>query len=414
MTDKSVQRLRELAEQVREIAELPVQKENIKLWKAVNDLHMVRPVLHTRDLSTEVLAYEDELTTQIEDKFLQKLELDLLARIYEWKHLRLDRVIEPTIRCQCVIHDTGFGLPTARDLAQAGNKKSAYFESSIFTMDDIEKIQTPRVSYDSETTMKNYNRMKEIFDGILEVKLFGRNRFRHVPWDDLLTWMGIEEGMHYFTSKPDMMHAAAKRYVEAITSQVKQYEDLGLLSSNNSFDDIGNNDPGFTEQLPGPTESGVGAKLKDMWGNVTDQIMTCVSPAMSQDFALTYEKRYAENFGLLSYGCCERVDNKIANLREAFPTLRKISVSPYTKLERAMERIGSDYVVCFKPNSSYLMAKEFNSKYFRDELVNVCDLARKYNSNLVINMKSIITLEGDPTRLWKWCDLAQEVIAGYY
>ena len=100
-----IERLRDLAKQVREISELPIQERNKKLWMSVNDLKMIRPVLHVRDLQISILEYEDELKPTIEDTFLQGLELDLLMRLYEWKHLRLDRVVEPIIKCNCVISD---------------------------------------------------------------------------------------------------------------------------------------------------------------------------------------------------------------------------------------------------------------------------------------------------------------------
>lgn len=300
MLTKDVERLRALARQVREIAELPEQQENKKLWTAVNDLRMIRPVLHVRDVQVHLLNYENELTTTIEDPFLQELELDMLLRIYDWKHLRCTRVIEPTIKCRCVINDTGFGIT-----ALGGNYKGVqpdvikgqqydraeHFEPQIFTTDDLVKIKTPAVTYDKEETMRRLAMMKEIFDGNLEVKLFGKCHFRHVPWDDLLTWMGINEGLYKFALEPDFMHAAIQVYMKAIIAQVQQYEELGILSSNNAFENVGNNGIGYTSQLPPPTESGIGVKLKDIWGANADQIMTSVSPSMSEEFAFAYERR---------------------------------------------------------------------------------------------------------------------------
>ena len=147
--------------------------------------------------------------------------------------MRLNRVISPVIRCQCIINDTGFGLPKANvERPNTAGINSAFdFEPKILGMDDLDKIKTPVVSYDEEATMKKYHLMREIFDGILEVELFGRNRFNHVPWDDILSWMGIEEGIFNFAVEPKLMHAAVTRYVDAAIAQVKQYENLGLLSS---------------------------------------------------------------------------------------------------------------------------------------------------------------------------------------
>ena len=375
---------------------------------------MIRPVLHVRDLQISILEYEDELKPTIEDTFLQGLELDLLMRLYEWKHLRLDRVVEPIIKCNCVISDTRFGLKydvgIKKDHSQSKViNRTIHFEPMLFEIEDLEKIQ----EYDEETTMRRLSLMKEIFDGILEVKLSGINRFNHAPWDNLLAWIGMNEGMYKFATDPDFMHAAIQRYLQMMTIHTKKYEEMGLLSSNNCFENIGYNGIGYTSQLPEPTESGIGAKLKDIWGANADQIMTSVSPAMSEEFAFEYESRYASLFGLYSYGCCERLDHKVKELRANFSNLRKVSMSPFSNIEEGMEALGSDYVVCFKPNSNYLVGDSYDLDYLKKELLDVCALVKKYDSNLVINMKTIITLSGDPTRLWRWCTMAEDIIASF-
>ena len=79
-----------------------------------------------------------------------------------------------------------------------------------------------------------------------------------------------------------------------------------------------------------------------------------------------------------------------------------------------MEKMGgTDMVVSFKPNSNYLATDNAEYGLLRDELVKVCGLARKYDCNVEILMKTIITLRGEPQRLWKWCDIAMEVVADY-
>ena len=40
--NREQERVRSLAAQVREIAELDIQKKNIELWKGINDFHMLR------------------------------------------------------------------------------------------------------------------------------------------------------------------------------------------------------------------------------------------------------------------------------------------------------------------------------------------------------------------------------------
>ncbi|MGE4283029.1 MAG: hypothetical protein AB7G87_04840 [Clostridia bacterium] len=419
MKKNDIIRLRELAKQVREIAELPVQQTNIKLWQSVNDLKMIRPVVYTRDYPLYLIEYGNELATTIEDPELKRFELDLLLRIYEWKYLRCDRVIEPTIKCHVVVEDSMFGIQataTVSDTSFVQGKEynqAKHFEPQIKTEDDLALIKAPVVYYDEEATMKKFHRMQEIFDGVLDVKLFGRTDFHNVLWDDLLTWMGLNEGMYNFALEPELMHKAAEIYTDSCISRAKQYESLGILSSNNAAVNVGHNGLGFTTQLPQPTESGIGAKLSDIWGQNSDQILTSVSPAMSEEFAFDHEKKWAELFSLHSYGCCERLDHKINELKAGFSNLRKISMSPYSNLEAGMEQIGSDYVVCFKPNSNYLVGKTWDKEYLRKELINACSLARKYNCNLEMDMKTLISLNGEPQRLWEWCDMAADIVSNY-
>jgi hypothetical protein len=134
---------------------------------------------------------------------------------------------------------------------------------------------------------------------------------------------------------------------------------------------------------------------------------------MSERFAFNHEKKWASMFKLYSYGCCERLDHKLNLLTKSFPNLRKVSCSPFSDLESTMEQLGDKYVISFKTNSNYLVGPSPDYDYLKEELIKAMKLTRKYKVNLVINMKTLISLNGDPTRLWKWCDMASDIIANY-
>lgn len=421
-TQNDVARLRSLARMVREIACQPVQEKNRQLWTSVNDLRQIRPVLYTRDTPVFVLNVNDELTPQIADPFLRELEMDLLMKIYEWKHLRLDRVIPDTIYCPCVISDSGWGLPTSYNGNMSENNrhfekyKAKHFEKYIETEDDVEKIKYHEVTYDETATMERLNLMHEIFDGILNVRLLGKHYFRVCPWDDIMTWLGMGDALMNFYIDPDMMHALARRYIDVCIDWVKKYEALGLLSSNNCGDFVLHNGPGFTSELPAPPESGIGCKLSDIWGAASDQILTSVSPEMTQEFAYDYEKEYAALFGKFGIACCERIDQRVPYILDSFKNIRQISVSPFSKLEESLEAIGGRAVACFKPNSNYLILDNWAEaqELLVAELKNALALGRKYGSNMTINMKTIIHLCDEPQRLWWWCDMASKMLAAEY
>lgn len=418
MKNEEKLRLRELAKKVAEIAADPVQEQKRKMWKDMNDLKPVRPLVHVRDYPYYLLDYKDEMKTTIEDPFLRSIEQVLLLRIYEWNHLRVDRVIEPFIECPVTYTDSEFGLGgyvfALGDVKKEFYDEARHYEAVIKTPDDIEKIKIPVVEYDEKTTMERLNLLKDILSDIMPVKLFGRSHFRCTPMDDIITWTGIDNALFNMAAEPDFMHALLDRYMEAQMSRIKQYENLGILSSNNYFAGVGNNCIGYTSQLPPPTESGIGAKIGDIWGENSDQIMTSVSPAMSQEFTFEHVKVWAQQFKLYSFGCCERLDNKLDLLIEAFPNLRKVSSSPYSNLDIAAEKLGNRYVISFKPNSTLLAGGKPQYDLLREELIQTCKIAEKHKLNLVLNMKTIVTLDGEPERLWKWCDMAMEVIHAHF
>jgi hypothetical protein len=138
--------------------------------------------------------------------------------------------------------------------------------------------------------------------------------------------------------------------------------------------------------------------------------MTAVSPVMTNEFSFEHEKAWARQFKLYSYGCCERLDNKFDLLTAAFPNLRKVSSSPFSNLDVAAEQLGNRYVISFKPNSAYLAGDKPEMELLRKEFIHACELAEKHHLNLVLNMKTLLTLNDEPQRLWKWCDMAMELI----
>lgn len=416
-----IERLQNLARQVAEIAADPLQQKHIAIWKAANDRTSSRPALLARDYPIFVMRFEDELKTTIEDPFWKSIEQDLLLKIYEWKHLRTNRVVLPEILCHACVKDSLFGIDVSssvdaneiNEMSEELVSGSKHFDRIIDTEEDIERIQMPRVEYDETQTMERYARMREVFDGILEVKLYGIDFFRFVPWDDLLPWMNIERGMYDFVLNPDFMYKAMKRYVDCSIHRAKEYERLGLLSSNNTNAVVGAGGYGYSDTLPAPTANGIGARLHDNWGDVSDQILTSVSPDMTKEFAYDFETEWAKLFRYVYVGCCERLDHK-AEALGTFNNMRKVSLSPFAKLEEGMEKLGKSAVVSFKPNSNYLTLNTPAYDLLEKELRDTIEFAEKYGCGVEIIMKTIITLRGEPQRLWKWCDMANEIVDSYY
>jgi hypothetical protein len=414
---QDIARLRDLAAQVREIAALPVQEKRRRQWRALNDLNMIKPMVYTRDYQWPMVTADGEMTPAIADEFLQKLELQLMGTLFKWNRLQADMVVDPVVFCQADVVNRS---PVCYKVLSAGSQEAVLspvrdnldstavrYVRRIETADDLERvIPMPDIYVDQARLEREYNLAEEIFDGILPVEKTGVSRIDYTPWDDLCKLFGIEEGLMGLYLEPELMHQAIGRYTDVHLELVRQYEEAGILQHNNGNYLVGSGALGYTSDLPG--ESGPGARSADCWGFCADQIFTSVSPELHDEFATRHEIRWMDRFGLSYYGCCERLDHKLGLLGQ-FRNLRKISISPFSELERAMEIIGGQYVVSWKPNSTLLAGPVWDREASRRELVNACRLAQKYNCNMEIVMKTMITLNSEPQRLWQWCAMAAEI-----
>jgi hypothetical protein len=412
-----VKRLRDLACQVREISALPVQEERRRLWRALNDLRMVKPMVYTRDYQWSMVTAGREMVPSIEDELLQQYELQLMGTLFRWEKLQADMVVDPVVFCPA---DVVNRRPVLYKILSAGSQEpvlspvrdnlestAVRYVRQIETAEDLEKVlPLPEISFDRAKLDDEFALACELFDGILDVERSAVSRFDFTPWDDLFKLFGIEEGMMGLYLEPELMHLAMDRYTDIHLALLDQYERLGLLQHNNGNYLVGSGALGYTSDLPAKT--GPGAKPRECWGFCTDQIFTSVSPGLHDVFATRHEIRWMERFGLSYYGCCERLDHKLPLLGQ-FKNLRKISISPFSDLERAMEIIGGKYVVSWKPNSTFLAGATWDKEASRRELANALELAGKYGCNLEIVMKTMITLNNQPQRLWEWCRMASDM-----
>ena len=151
----------------------------------------------------------------------------------------------------------------------------------------------------------------------------------------------------------------------------------------------------------------------DIWGCAAAQIFSSVSPAMHEEFALQYERRWLERFGLSYYGCCEPLHEKI-DLLGSIPNLRKVSVSPWADMERASEAISGDYVLSLKPNPSVLARDRFSPEEARNELAQKMQTARRYRCRVEIVLKDISTVRHEPSRLSEWSKIADDLSRQIY
>jgi hypothetical protein len=407
VTPREKDALRRLAGEVAEIAALPVHKEKAAMWRRLNRLEPVRPLVWINEMCWEEMGEEAQPT--VADPVLRAAERKMRHTLYKWRHLPVDMVVEDWIPSPLVISDTGFGLETLAERTKSDIAKNAIdYIPIIRDESDVAKIRPTEVTCDRAAGDRNAELLDSVLGDLLEVRQVGVTITWFAPWDTLIQWYGIEELYTDMIDRPELVRMSIARMTDVMLGRFEQYERMGLLSLNNANYRVGSGGLGFTDELPRPDFDGKRVRMIDMWGNSTPQIFSCVSPEMHWEFALKYEMRILERFGLNCYGCCEPLHHKVDILRR-IPRLRRISMSPFVNIEQGAAAIGQDFIYSAKPNPAVLASNSWRPDLARRDLAELLEKTR--GLHLEIILKDIHTTRGEPKRLWDWAKMAMEMVA---
>lgn len=408
LTGKEKEVLRQLGGRIAEIAALPIHKEKAVLWQKMNDLEQERPMVWINEIPWHEMNVNEELTLQTVHPWARELEQSLRRTIYQWEHLPCDMIVNDYLDCPIVYSTTDFGIVEEVDVVFTDKENDIYsrhFKIQIREPEDIEKIKIPRITYMPKATQYSFEAMQDIFSGIIPVKKVGQTHIWFTPWDFLIRWWGIEEAMLDLCMRPEMVHTAYEKMVDAWMVELDQFEQQNLLSLDCNNTRIGSGGYGHTKALPGKNSDPDYVRPMNMWGCSNAQIFSSVSPEMHWEFALEHDLRWLKRFGLTYYGCCEPLDNK-AEILSRIPNLRKVSVSPWVNVNRAVENLGDKYVLSRKPSPAVFI--KWDTEEAKKQLVEFQDAARGCNVEYI--MKDISTVNYQPQMLWEWAEMAMKVV----
>jgi hypothetical protein len=408
ISEKDRDILRGLGEQVAEIAALPVQQQTISLWKALNGLEPVRPMVTIDQVCWHEMDVNGELALQTEDEFCRGIETTLRRTIYGWKHMPVDMVVEPVVEIPKAVHGGGFGVDVVERAAILDPENDVYGHAYIDqfeTEDDLKKIREPEVRLDERATAEAEKKAHEIFDGILTVRMQGRFP-TFAPWDIITCWRSPEHAILDLVDRPEFMHQMMSRLTEVHLSLLDQLEAQGLLGVGQRLIHCTG---AYTDELPAPGYDPGRVRSQDLWTYGMAQVFATVSPAMHKEFWLDYAVKWFSRFGLGYYGCCEPLDGKIDIIR-AVPHVRKISMSPWVDVERGAERIGRDFVFSRKPSPALLARDTWDPSRVEADLRETLEACARHGCPVELILKDISTVCYQPQRLWEWADVAKRVV----
>ncbi|NQT87109.1 hypothetical protein HQ560_10110 [bacterium] len=401
--------LRRLAAELADVAGLPVHVEKARLWQKLNDLDSERPMVWINEIPWHEMDVDGELALQTEHAWARDQERGLRRTLYQWRHMPADMVVNDFLACPLVIHSTDFGIIEDVDVAKTDETSdvvSRHFHIQIQDFADLEKIQMPVVTHNEQATAFSFAALSDVCDGILPVRKQGQPHIWFTPWDYLVRWWGVTEAMMDLVERPDLVHAAVERMVDAWMAELDQFVAMDLLALDCNDTRIGSGGYGYTGDLPGGDFDADRVLPHNMWGCSNAQIFSEVSPEMHWEFAVKHDLRWLERWGLTYYGCCEPLDRKMDILRR-IPNLRKVSVSPWCDTERVVGALGGDYVASRKPNPAILAEDVWRPEQARAEIREFLEAARGV-CHVELIMKDISTVRYQPQRLWEWAAIAME------
>lgn len=394
--------LRKLAEKVAELASLPEQEEKRKLWYKHNDLGATRPlILCDPENGWCEIIREEQL--ECEDEMARRWEVRLRKLIFWGNEMGDDRVIEEYFDLGYVYDETDWGMHEIR--MQGENRGSFRWEEPLKDYKDFNKLHFPKITVDYEKTEEIVNIAKEIFDGLLTVRIKGGWWWSLGLTYTLVLLRGMENVMLDMYDNPEELHKLMAFLRDGHMAKIDFLEAEGLLTLNGDGIFVGSHSHGYTHQLPQKDYVGTRIRTCDMWGFGESQETVSVSPEMFEEFIFPYQLPILKRFGMNYYGCCEPL-NKRWDIISKIPSLRKVSVSPWADLEDMASKLQNKYVYSMKPNPAYLATSNLDKEYIRKSLREVFKITKDCRVEVV--MKDNNTIGNNPQNVIDWCRIARE------
>jgi len=298
------------------------------------------------------------------------------------------------------------------------------FSFPIATPGDIAKLKPRSIAVDREKTGRLRGILDDVMGDILPVRLGNYDPFAYEfdvgEYGDLgfngnfffgLTWqvyrfIGNQGLLYWVYDAPEAIHRLMEYMLADRVAVFEYFEREGLLALNTDSQMAGPRSYGYVSDLPAAETPGKVA-LKDLWGWAESQEAANLSPAMYKEFVLPYLARLSERFGLVYYGCCERVDDRLAMILDAISNLRSVSVSGWSNLAKTAELLGKNYVYSRKPTPAHISGPSPNWDLLKKDMQDTYAAAR--DCNLEILFRDVYTIGGDRSRLRRWVDMTKAI-----
>lgn len=413
--------LRGLARRVDEIARLPIMEQRRSDWFEHNELRLKRPlsVVFPEGSWRELLP---ETEIQCEGARARRIERELRMRIIAHELIDDDSVVERTFKVHKIIGglpggtidlDVDWGIPLNRKPSANGEEGAFAFDAMLEKPEDLDKLRVPRLKYREAETLRELDAVRALFGDILDVKLAGVDYVSFHIMYFYSGFRGLATMFYDLYDEPEFAHQIVRFFADGYRSIVDQCLEQNLFSLNNDGTYQGTGGFGNTHELPAPGFDGAFVRTMDLWASAEAQEMAPVSPAQTEEFAISYERELLSRFGLTAYGCCEGLHDKLVYVKQ-IPNIRRISISPFADIERCAEQLKGDYIYSWKPNPVFVSGPDFDEARIRGYLDGAMRAFREHGNVPEMILADTHTIQHQPERFTNWVRLCREATRKWY
>ena len=232
-----------------------------------------------------------------------------------------------------------------------------------------------------------------------------------VPTQMLVHFMSMENMMFNIYDYSELFKEMMNRIADDTISYYRYLEEKKVILPTTAFEGVGQGSWSFTKELPGADELARRPfTTRDVWGFMDSQETVGISPEMYEEFIFPCYQKISQQYGMLSYGCCEPVDPIWDNCISKLENLRKVSISPWCNEEFMGERLrGSNIIFHRKPSPNFLgVGANLDEEAFRQHIRKSLQAAR--GCEMEITQRDVYTINHDEKKARRYVEIIRQEI----
>ena len=282
-----------------------------------------------------------------------------------------------------------------------------HFISQIHDLEkDFHKFQKSSFHLSKNSAYERIQYLNDLFGDIILAKLSGGSLYSS-PTQNLVHIMSMQDMFVSMYDYPDKLLKVMDMQANDQIEFFKKLEKEGYLLPTTAEEWCCQGSYCFTDELPNKSED---LTLKDVWGYVDSQETVGVSPEMFEELIFPSYKKITQEYGLLSYGCCEPVDPIWERCISKLENLRKVSISPWCNEEYMGEQLnGKKIVFLRKPSPNFLGAGSTLDEEAVKESIKKTIMAAK-GCALEFSQRDVYQINKDLGKVTRFVEIIREQI----